>query len=163
MAAGSAFTVSINAVGGVPGDRKHSVVRRWVAPRDGIISIEGKLEHDAKTGDGVEAIVARSTGGQFGAWQAAGKNVATDVKNIAVKRGDALDFIVRSRGTSEDDSFRWVPILHMPGAKPGEEYVWNAQREFSGPVKEKLQTQPFTPWERLSQALLMSNELIYLN
>ncbi len=163
MAAGGAFTVSINAVGGVPGDRKHSVVRRWVAPRDGIISIEGKLEHDAKTGDGVEAIVARSTGGQLGAWQAAGKNVATDVRNIAVKRGDALDFIVRSRGTSEDDSFRWVPILHMPGAKPGEEYVWNAQREFSGPVKEKLQTQPFTPWERLSQALLMSNELIYLN
>lgn len=63
MAAGSAFTVSINAVGGVPGDRKHSVVRRWVAPRDGIISIEGKLEHDAKTGDGVEASwPARSAG-----------------------------------------------------------------------------------------------------
>jgi Protein of unknown function (DUF1549)/Protein of unknown function (DUF1553)/Planctomycete cytochrome C len=163
MAAGAAFNVTINAVGGVPGDRKHSVVRRWVAPRDGVISIEGKLEHDAKTGDGVEAIVARSTGGQLGAWQAAGKDVATDVKNIAVKRGDALDFIVSSRGTSDDDSFRWVPILHMPGAKLGEEYVWNAQREFSGPVKEKLQTQPFTPWERLSQALLMSNELIYVN
>ena len=34
---------------------------------------------------------------------------------------------------------------------------------FSGPVKEKLQTQPFTPWERLTQALLLSNELIYVN
>ncbi len=163
MAAGAAFTVTLNAVGGVPGDRKHSVVRRWVASRDGVISIEGNLEHDAKTGDGVEAIVARSTGGQLGVWQAAGKDVATNVKGIAVKRGDALDFIVTSRGTSEGDSFRWVPILHMPGAKSGEEYIWNAQREFSGPVKEKLQTQPFTPWERLSQALLMSNELIYVN
>lgn len=163
LAAGAAFTVSLNAVGGVPGDRKHAVVRRWIAPRDGVISIEGKLEHDAKTGDGVEAIVARSTGGQLGTWQVAGKDVATDLKNITVKRGDALDFIVTSRGTSEDDSFRWVPILHMPGAKPGEEYVWNAQREFSGPVKEKLQTQPFSAWERLAQALLMSNELIYVN
>ncbi|MEN9575777.1 MAG: hypothetical protein RL514_3632 [Verrucomicrobiota bacterium] len=160
---GMSFTVSLNAVGGIPGDRKHSVVRRWVAPRDGVLSIEGKLEHDAKTGDGVEAIVARATGGQLGAWQVAGNDVTTNVKGIAVKRGEALDFVVTSRGTSEDDSFRWVPILHMPGTKPGEEYVWNAQREFSGPVKEKLQTQPFTPWERLTQALLLSNELIYLN
>ncbi len=158
-----AFTVSLNAVGGVPGDNKHSVVRRWIAPRDGVISIEGKLEHDAKTGDGVEAIVARSTGGQFGAWQAAGKDVVTNLKGVSVKRGDAIDFIVTSRGTSEDDAFRWVPNIHMPGAKSGEEYVWNAQQEFSGPVKEKLQAQPFTPWERLTQALLMSNELIYLN
>lgn len=160
---GMAFTVSLNAVGGVPGDRKHSVVRRWIAPRDGVISIEGKLEHDAKTGDGVEAIVARATGGQFGAWQAAGKHVATNLKGISVKRGEAIDFIVTGRGTSEDDAFRWAPVIHMPGAKPGEEFVWNAQQEFSGPVKEKLQAQPFTPWERLTQALLMSNELIYLN
>ncbi len=158
-----AFTVSLNAVGGVPGDRKHSVVRRWIAPRDGVISIEGKLEHDAKTGDGVEAIVARSTGGQLGTWQAAGKDVATNLKDIKLKRGEAIDFIVTSRGTSEDDSFRWVPIIHMPGTKAGEEYVWNSQQEFSGPVKEKIQSHPFTAWERLTQALLMSNELIYLN
>jgi hypothetical protein len=157
------FSVSLNAVGGVPGDHKHSVVRRWVAPRDGVISVEGKLEHDAKTGDGVEAIVARSTGGQFGSWQAAGKDVVTKVKDIAVKRGDAIDFIVTSRGNSEDDAFRWAPVVHMPGVKPGEEYVWNAQQEFSGPIKVKIQSHPFTAWERLTQALLMSNELIYLN
>ena len=157
------FAVSLNAVGGVPGDRKHSVVRRWVAPRDGVINVEGKLEHDAKTGDGVEAIVARATGGQFGAWQAAGTDVATHVKGITVRRGEAIDFIVTSRGTSDDDAFRWVPIIHMPGVKAGEEYVWNAQQEFSGPVKTKLETNPFTPWERLTQALLMSNELIYVN
>ncbi|NBV22563.1 MAG: DUF1549 domain-containing protein [Proteobacteria bacterium] len=157
------FSVSLNAVGGVPGDLKHSVVRRWVAPRDGVISVEGKLEHDAKTGDGVEAIVARSTGGQFGSWQAAGKDVVTKVKDISVKRGDAIDFIVTSRGNSEDDAFRWAPVVHMPGVKPGEEYVWNAQQEFSGPIKVKIQSHPFTAWERLTQALLMSNELIYLN
>ncbi|NDB75753.1 MAG: DUF1553 domain-containing protein [Verrucomicrobia bacterium] len=160
---GMSFAVSLNAVGGVPGDHKHSVVRRWVAPRDGVISIEGRLEHDAKTGDGVEAIVARATGGQFGAWQAAGKDVATKVKDIAVKRGEAIDFIVTSRGTSEDDAFRWAPVVHMPGVKRGEEYVWNAQQEFSGPIKEKIQSHPFTAWERLTQALLMSNELIYVN
>ena len=158
-----AFTVSLNAVGGVPGDAKHSVVRRWVAPRDGVISIEGKLEHDAKTGDGVEAILARASGGQLGTWQAAGRDVLTNVKNIAVKRGEAIDFIVTSRGNSDDDAFRWAPIVHMPGVKRGEEQVWNAQHEFSGPVKEKLQTHPFTAWERLTQALLMSNELIYVN
>ncbi len=158
-----AFTVSLNAVGGVPGDRKHSVVRRWIAPRDGVISIEGKLEHDAKTGDGVEAIVALAAGGQLGTWQAAGKDVVTNLKDIKIKRGDAIDFIVTSRVTSEDDSFRWVPVIHMPGTKAGEEYVWNSQQEFSGPVKEKIQSHPFSAWERLTQALLMSNELIYLN
>jgi mono/diheme cytochrome c family protein len=163
MAASGAFSVTLNAVGGVPGDRKHSVVRRWVAPRDGVISIEGKLEHDAKTGDGVEAIAALGTGGQLGAWQAAGKDVTTNLKDIKVKRGEAIDFIVTSRGTSESDAFRWAPVIHMPGAKLGEEFVWNAQQEFSGPVKQKLETNPFNPWERLAQALLMSNELIYVN
>ena len=54
-------------------------------------------------------------------------------------------------------------VSNMPGVKRGEEQVWNAQHEFSGPVKEKLQTHPFTAWERLTQALLMSNELIYVN
>ena len=29
------------------------------------------------------------------------------------KRGEAIDFIVTSRGTSDDDAFRWVPIIHM--------------------------------------------------
>lgn len=163
LAVGSAFAVSMNAVGGVPGDRKHSVIRRWIAPRDGVISIEGKLEHDAMTGDGVEAFAARATGGQLGTWQAAGKDVATELKSISVKRGEAIDFVVTSRGTSDNDAFRWAPVIHMPGTKPGEEYVWNAQREFSGPVKQKLETNPFNPWERLSQALLMSNELIYVN
>jgi len=158
-----AFAVSLNAVGGVPGDPKHSVIRRWVAPRDGVIGFEGRLEHDARTGDGVEAIVARATGGQLGSWQAAGKDVTTSLKAISVKRGEAIDFIVTSRGTSEGDGFRWAPIVHMPGVKPGQEYVWNAQHEFSGPIKEKIQSQPFSPWERLTQALLMSNEFIYLN
>ncbi|MBI5799309.1 MAG: PSD1 domain-containing protein [Verrucomicrobia bacterium] len=163
LAAGTAFTVSLNAVGGVPGDGKHSVVRRWVAPRDGTLSIEGKLEHDAKTGDGVEAFVALSGGGQMGTWQASGNDVATNLKNIQVRRGDSIDFIVTSRGNIEGDSFRWAPILHMPGMKPGQESLWNSQQEFSGPVKQKLEAQQFTPWERLSQALLMSNELIYVN
>ncbi|MFM8468931.1 MAG: PSD1 and planctomycete cytochrome C domain-containing protein [Limisphaerales bacterium] len=157
------FTVSLNAVGGVPGDRKHSVVRRWIAPRDGVINIEGKLEHDAKTGDGVEAFLARATGGQLGQWQASGTDVVTNVKNITVKRGEALDFIVTSRHTSDDDAFRWAPTIHLPGAKGADEMVWNAQQEFSGPVKAKLETHPFNAWERLTQALLMSNELIYLN
>jgi len=158
------FAVSLNAVGGTPGDEKHSVVRRWTAPRDGVLSIEGKLEHDAKTGDGVEAFLyAANSGGQLASWQAAGTDVVTNVKAVKVKKGDTLDFVVTSRGTSEDDSFRWVPILHMAGSRPGEEYVWNSQREFSGPVKQKLETQPFTHWERLTQALLLSNELIYVN
>ncbi len=158
------FAVSLNAVGGTPGDEKHSVVRRWTAPRDGVLSIEGKLEHDAKTGDGVEAFLyAANSGGQLASWKAAGTDVVTNVKAVKVKKGDTLDFVVTSRGTSEDDSFRWVPILHMAGSRPGEEYVWNSQREFSGPVKQKLETQPFTHWERLTQALLLSNELIYVN
>ncbi|KAF0177120.1 MAG: Uncharacterized protein FD161_2618 [Limisphaerales bacterium] len=163
MASTTAFNVTLNAVGGVPGDRKHSVVRRWIAPRDGVVSIAGKLEHDAMTGDGVEAFVALGAGGQLGAWQAAGKDVATNLKDIKVKRGDTIDFIVTSRGTSDSDAFRWAPTIHMSGVKRGEEYVWNAQQEFSGPVKQKLEANPFSPWERLSQALLMSNELIYVH
>ena len=46
--------VSVTRQGGQPCDREHSAIRRWTAPADGTLSIEGRLNHPAATGDGVD-------------------------------------------------------------------------------------------------------------
>ena len=160
-----AFAVALNAVGGQPGDEKHAVIRRWVAPRDGEISIAGKLGHKARTGDGVRGFIfAKNNGGQLGAWAVSGTEAETKVARLTVKKGDTIDFIVTSHRKADDDAFTWAPVIHRLDAKPGELSEWNAQQEFSGPTKEAGKTAvSFSAWERLSQALLETNELIYVN
>jgi len=176
---GAAFAISLNAVGGNPGDAKHSVIRRWVSPVDGEVSIEGAFIHKAKTGDGVQGFIHTAKAGQLGAWTASGTEAETRVERVTVKKGDAIDFIVTNRGptaanTDDDEVFTWAPIIHLLNAKKGEHAEWNAQQEFSGPIRPAAvagKGQPgraapaaeFTAWERLTQAMLLSNELIYVN
>ena len=57
----------LNANGGMPG-KTHAVIRRWIAPRDGNISIEGTLRHQQKEGDGVVGRVVSNRLGELGGW-----------------------------------------------------------------------------------------------
>ncbi|MBI3878183.1 MAG: PSD1 domain-containing protein [Verrucomicrobia bacterium] len=169
---GAAFAVSLNAVGGNPGDAKHAVVRRWVSPVDGEISIEGALIHKAKNVEGVQGFVyAPKNGGQLGAWTASGSEVETRVEHVKVKKGDVFDFVAMNRGASDgshedDEAFTWAPIIHLQNPAKGQHAEWNAQQEFSGPPRPAgrgAAVAEFTPWERLTQAMLLANELIYIN
>ncbi|MBM3877510.1 MAG: DUF1549 domain-containing protein [Verrucomicrobia bacterium] len=180
-AMGSAFAVSLNAVGGNPGDAKQSVIRRWVSPVDGVVSIEGAFIHKAKTGEGVQAFIYTAKSGQLGVWTASGSEVETRIERVTVKKGDAIDFIVSNRGptapkTDDDEVFTWAPIIRLLNAPKGQHAEWNAQQEFSGPVRSApaavaarnapakgAPTGEFSAWERLTQAMLLSNELIYIN
>jgi hypothetical protein len=188
-AMGTAFGISLNAVGGNPGDEKHSVIRRWVSPVDGEVSIEGALIHKAKTGEGVLGVIHTSRAGELGRWVADGSETETRIERITVKKGDTIDFITSNRGpttpnSDDDEAFTWAPIIHLLNAKKGEHSEWNAQQEFSGPVRPAatspiaakgmagknapnsarvMTREEFSAWERLTQAMLLSNELIYVN
>ena len=50
--------------------------------------------------------------------------------------------------------------VHGYTTTDGKERQWNARNDFAGPQKE---FKPLTPWERYAQALLLSNEVMFVD
>jgi hypothetical protein len=157
----------LTANGGHAGnDKEHAVVRRWVAPVTGEISIEGSLKHDHKEGDGIEAFLVSSRAGLLGSWTLHNKSAETKVLNLAVQQGDTVDFVVSIHQSLNNNDFTWAPIVRMTGANAlrdanGYARSWNAAKEFDGPPGEDRK--PLNPWEQYAQVLLLSNEFIFID
>lgn len=152
--------VTLNAEGGhVGNDLQHAAIRRWQAPRDGAIRISGRLAHASANGDGVRARIASSALGKLGEWIVHNNKATTNVERVEVKRGDTIDFVADLRASVDSDSFTWgETIRYTTAAADGKK--WNAKADFAGPRKA---FKPLTPWERYAQALLLSNELMFVD
>ena len=151
--------VSLTADGGHPGHvADQSAIRRWTAPADMTVSVAGTLRHPSDQGDGVHGRVVSSRSGLAGEWVAQHGETSTTVAKIAVRKGDTLDFIVDCRASDNSDSFQWAPILRRVGASTD---TWNASQEFAGPNLRP--DRHLTRWERYAQALLMTNEFLFVD
>ena len=147
--------------GGTP-NKLFPVIRRWIAPRDGAIAIDGTLNHPGGDGDGVQGRIVSSRLGELGAWVAFKSQAATALPRVEVKRGEMIDFIVDCRTNPNNDAFKWAPHIKMlPAPNMPKECVmdWNAQRDFVGDA----QTRRMNSWEKLAQVLLETNELTFVN
>jgi mono/diheme cytochrome c family protein len=156
--------VLLNADGGHPGDdAQHAAIRRWIAPRDGVISITGELHHPEDKGDGVRARVISSGSGVAGEWTAFHKKTSTPVNELRVKRGDTIDFITDCRESVSHDSFAWAPQIKYvsPTRAPEEPTEWDARAGFAGPPKEKPKS--LDPWQKYAQVLLLANETMFVD
>jgi hypothetical protein len=158
--------VLLNAEGGHPGnDLQHAAIRRWMAPRDGVVSIEGELHHLTDKGDGVRGRIVCSRKGLAGEWLAFNQTTPTKVERLPVKRGDAIDFVTDCRGSVEYDTFNWAPAIKYI-SEEGEvandqRREWNAKTDFSGPPKPKPKS--LGAWEKYAQVLLLANELVFVD
>ena len=98
-------------------------------------------------------------GGELGEWTVKTDKVATRVENVAVRAGDAIDFVVDCRAKPTADAFSWAPIVRQtqPSAtdKPG---VWSANTDFAAPPPPLL-----SAWEQCAQALLLTNEFWFVD
>jgi hypothetical protein len=146
----------LRAGGGEPGEELHqAVVRRWVSPVKGRVSIEGSLRHGQPAvpyGDGVRGRIVSSRHGELASWAVNGSSAETKLNGITVEKGDTIDFIVDSRHDPENDAFNWAPVI-----KSGEQ-TWNASNDFSGPRPE-----PLNVWARYAQVLLETNEFAFVD
>ena len=155
--------ISLTAGGGMPGN-KFAAIRRWTAPRDGFVAIDGVLSHGGKEGDGVQGRIVSSRFGAIGQWVVLKNKFPTKLPRLLVQRGDTLDFVVDSRSNPLADNFSWAPKIHLSPTQPGADGVvdWDAREDFGGP--ENLEAKDrLNGWEKFAQVLLETNELTFVN
>ena len=86
--------VQLTAEGGHPGnDRQHAAIRRWTAPRPMTVSIQSRVIHEAKPGDGIRALHRQLEQGPA----AVSDGPSTDARPVA---------LVGCRRRGRDDRFR---------------------------------------------------------
>jgi len=154
----------LTAAGGHPGnDRRHAVVRRWIAPAGGAYDIHSILIHEPDAGDGIRGFMSHSRIGKLR--DARLKNARADLSltTIEFQTSDTLDFIVDIADGLNSDQFLWspkiVPSTHATGSggdTPQE--TWDAEKDFSAQPK-----QPLNAWEQLAQVLMLSNEFMFVD
>jgi hypothetical protein len=149
--------VTLNGNGGHTGrDSAHAAIRRWVAPQDGVVSIKGAAGHTQKEGDGLELRIVSSRSGSLGNWTIHNSRSTTDAQNVAVQKGDTIDFVASCRGSDSHDSFEWtVDIVLANGPS------WSSQAQFAAPPGAPPKPLPFLA--RYAQALMMSNEFFFVD
>lgn len=162
--------VRLAAIGGHPGnDHKHAAVRRWTASISGRVSLTSELVHEPSKGNGVRYWVISSRQGvlQTGLVHQSRKRI--DIKTIDIMAGDTLEFIVDVYGKLGYDQYLWVPELRQLDssalANTNRSIVWNAAKDFTAREDAHRSTDqvPRTMWQHFVQALLMSNELLFVD
>ena len=149
---------SLRADGGHPGRDRHAI-RRWVAPSDMRIRIQGDVEHPVGSGDGVQASIVSSRSGQL-ASEHVKKARRSLTAEVDVQAGDFVDLVVQAGPTASFDTFRWsatIEILQAKSDAPRDRQSWDSRKDF-GPPASRL-----SPWAQLAQVLLMSNELQFID
>ncbi|MBI82602.1 MAG: hypothetical protein CMJ81_05345 [Planctomycetaceae bacterium] len=117
--------------GGHPGEQL-AVIRRWVAPRAGQLTISGRLVHKPGEGDGVQASVHSSRGGLAGQWTAQKSSTDTNIDSIHVQPGDTIDLVVDCRQDATFDTYDWEVQLQLK-TEAGELLTTTSKEGFHGP------------------------------
>jgi hypothetical protein len=125
--------VIVHAVGGhTGGDAQHASIRRWTAPRDGLVTVTGRLNHPSENGDGVRGRLVSSRTGLNAEWVATHSAADTNPDRIEVKKGDTLDFVVDCRESVTSDSFEWIVQVRLQDETSAIRGIWNSQSDFHG-------------------------------
>jgi hypothetical protein len=159
---------ALSATGGHPGEnRDQVVVRRWIAPADGTAVVAGKLGHKMPENekndeaDGVKGYIV--AGGEVAAEaDVFNKEVTTNARDIRLRVGDTIDFIVDPKANNGNDEFTWrVTVGFTSTDKLGTEIGYDSTEDFRGPPPPP--PPPLSPREKLAQVLLMTNEFLYID
>lgn len=153
----------LHAEGGHAGnDVDHAVIRRWVAPAAGKLSIHGKLHHPSPNGDGVRGRIVSSRHGLLGEWIAKEGEIASDVESSEVHPGDTIDFVVDCRENVNSDSFNWkveLQLARMKEEDASEVLVYRSAQDFHGPRTASLPQQVAFAWQIAYQRPATIHEL----
>ena len=158
--------LSIHAGGGHPGrDSNHATIHRWVAPREGRVSISGRLTHPADEGDGVIGTIVSSRMGRIAEYAAFNGSQDIKLADIAVQADDTIDLVISPGPSDSHDGYRvtlQITMDHSPLAPEQDARTrWEAKIDFAGP--RAAPPEPLSPWGQFAQVLLISNEFMYID
>jgi Protein of unknown function (DUF1553)/Protein of unknown function (DUF1549)/Planctomycete cytochrome C len=148
--------------GGHPGKGRMACVRRFVIPAAGTASANGQLKHARDQGDGIIAkIIHRQSNGKSTpvgeSWTVFNSDAVTKTDSFQVAKGDFIDLVVESGRSSSSDAFTWTTDIEIDF--DGESSTkWSSQEGFKPPLPAMLDG-----WEQLAQALMLTNEFIYID
>ncbi|MFP6650482.1 MAG: hypothetical protein VB817_13520, partial [Pirellulaceae bacterium] len=100
---------------------------------------KGSLGHATENGDGVRLTVYSSRLGHQGSWEVANNSQEYSV-SFEVQQGDLIDTIVDERGSNNSDSFGNSYTITLVKREGGGEKTWHSEKDFHGPVEEKIIT-----------------------
>ncbi len=163
--------LQLTATGGHAGnDLKHAVIRRWISPVTGVVSITGSIKHEREAGHGIRAYLFSSRHGLLGNWVLHNQSAEAGAENLAVEPGDSIDFIVSIHESLNNNDFNndfaWSPVIRLTGPEAirdasGYAREWNAKKDFGGPPAPN--DPPLNAWEKYAQALLIANEFMFVD
>ncbi|MDC0273718.1 PSD1 and planctomycete cytochrome C domain-containing protein [Planctomycetaceae bacterium] len=147
--------VQLTAEGGHPGNtREHACVRRWTAPRDLTLRLSSTLLNPSAAGDGIRAFIVSSNTGLLQQVKNHQQPTELNVETISVNQGETLDFIVDIDQKLNSDQFQWkITLEEIEG-----DTRWNSEDDFPHDTINQL-----TVWEQLAQALLCTNEFMFID
>ena len=128
--------VLLHATGGHPDQPGRAVIRRWVAPQSGMLSVSGSLQHGSPNGDGVRGRVVSSRAALLGEWTCFNSMVDCPVAATMVETGDTLDLIVDCLAEITSDSFQWPVIISLTTAD-GTVQSFASNAGFQGPPEPR--------------------------
>ena len=133
--------VLLHAAGGHPDQSGRAVIRRWVAPKSGMLTISGSLQHGSPNGDGVRARVVSSRAalqgnGLLGEWTCFNSKVDCPVPATPVEVGDTIDLIVDCLAEITSDSFEWPAIISLT-TTDGTVQLFDSTTGFHGPPEAR--------------------------
>ena len=153
--------VILHAAGGHAGnDQQHVTIRRWSAPRDGVVTITGKLGHPSENGDGVRSRIISSRTGLAGTWEAKNSEIETPATGLVVKSGDTIDFVTDCRENNNSDSFLWRVQVTMAAQGNSAMDRWDSETEFHGPLGVSLVHCAARAWQLVYGRTASSDELL---
>ena len=154
----------LTATGGHPGnDRKHAVVRRWIAPADGTYAVKSTLLHEPAPGDGIRSFISHSQQGRLHAGRLHQGSAELNFDTLAFKAGDTLDFVVDIGEVLNSDQFLWSMRIHQTGTvgAGGDDVpaqTWDAEKDFAAQPRSQL-----NGWEQFVQVLMLANEFMFVD
>jgi mono/diheme cytochrome c family protein len=156
--------VQLTATGGHAGDdHAHAAVRRWVAPMDCKVVINGTVEHKEAPGDGIRAFIIPSRGAALGSWTVHNSKAGHSIGPVVVKQGDTIDFVVDcgAKGDVNSDMFAWAPVITTQPFIGVPADVYDAKKQFAGVPTPAAP--PMDPWQQFAQVLMQSNEFLFVD
>lgn len=133
--------VLLHAAGGHPDQPGRAVIRRWIAPASGTLTLSSSLQHGSPNGDGVRARVVSSRAAQpsnslLGEWTCFNSKTDCPVASTAVDAGDAIDLIVDCLSANTSDSFVWTATINLTETD-GQVHSFDSAADFHGPPEPR--------------------------